>query len=200
MSIAETGSAAVVEDAIARSKAAIEQAVAEEAEQLDLIGAPTPEQIAEARERLGPGAGHLTVLREARRGRPKGARNKRSDDYARLLLSHGRDPGITQIEIASTPPEVLIENSRRMVTKMLKDGRLVTFEETMSYAEALSLILRAAEGAQPYINSKKPVAIDATIRGVRVVEEIGGHAASEVDGGTLRIAGPDDGLDQEQAA
>lgn len=192
MSTAETGTMAVVEEAMARSKAVVEQAAAEEAEQLDLLGAPTPEEIADARERLGPNAGRLTVLREARRGRPKGARNKRTDDYSRFLLSYGRDPGIAQIQIANTAPEVLIENSRRTVTKVLKDGNIVTFEETMSYAEAISLILRASEGIQPFINSKKPVAVDMSIHSdFNLIEEIieGGELGIQ-DGEFLEIQGP----------
>lgn len=181
MSTAETGDAKVAKDAIDVSKEMFEKSRIETAQQLELLGAPSPEAIAEAREALGPGAGRLAVLREARRGRPPGARNKRTDDYARLLLSHGRDPGITMITIASTPPEVLMENSRRTVTKVLKDGRVITFEETMSYQEALSLIMRAAEGAQPYINSKKPVAIDMSFNGVAdlVIEGVT-HSREEV--------------------
>lgn len=172
MSTAETGDASVAREAIDRSRAVFEAAVSEEAEQLDLLSIPTPEAMAEARDRLGPNAGRLTVLREARKGRPPGARNKRTDDYARFLLSHGQDPGVVMIQLASTPPEVLMEASRRTVVKVTKDGSRIEYQETMSYGEALSLIMRAAEGAQPYINSKKPVAIDATIRGVRVIEEV----------------------------
>lgn len=149
---------------------------------MDLLGTPTPEAIAEARERLGPDAGGLTVLREARRGRPKNARNKRSADYARFLLSHGGDPGVVQIQLANTSPEVLMENSRRTVTKVLKSGSLATYEETMSYAEAMSLILRAAEGVQPYINSKMPVAVDMSIRSdFNLIEEITGGAGRAVE-------------------
>ena len=43
----------------------------------------------------------------------------------------------------------------------------------MSYGDAVSLIVRCAEALQPYMHSKQPVAVDATIRGVVVVEEIG---------------------------
>ncbi|MBO9380174.1 hypothetical protein GG804_25735 [Sphingomonas histidinilytica] len=186
----ETGDAKVVGDLVGGAKAVYEQAIAEEAEQLELLGAPSPEQIAEARERLGANAGHLAVLREARRGRPPGARNKRTDDYARLLLSHGRDPGVNMMILANTPPEVLMKNSERTVTRVTKDGKVITYTESMSYAEALSLILRASEGVQPYINSKKPIAVDATIRGVRVIEQRGDMkpVGPTIDGKAIRVA------------
>ncbi|KQX19347.1 hypothetical protein ASD39_15650 [Sphingomonas sp. Root50] len=180
----------MVGDLVGGAKATYERALAEEAEQLDLLGAPSPEQIAEARERLGPMAGHLAVLREARRGRPPGARNKRTDDYARLLLSHGRDPGVNMMILANTAPEVLMKNSERTVTRVTKDGQVITYTESMSYSEALSLILRASEGVQPYINSKKPIAVDATIRGVRVIEQRGEMkpVGPTIEGTPIRVA------------
>jgi hypothetical protein len=57
----------------------------------------------EAREALGPDAGHMSVLREARvrRGRPLGAKNKRSDDLAKYLLQFGEDPMVGAIRLAS---------------------------------------------------------------------------------------------------
>lgn len=181
MSTDLTGDAAVAADAIAESKRVFEEGRDRAAEQLDLLGTPTAEEMLEARRRVGPNAGALTVLDEARRGRPKGSRNKRTDDYARFLLSHGQDPGVTMIQIASTPPEVLMEASKRVVTKAIKD-RLVTYTESMSYHEALSLKLRAAEGVQPYINSKMPVAVDMTFSGAGdlIIEGVT-HSREELD-------------------
>lgn len=183
MSTELTGDAAVVAEAVAESKRLFEEGRAQAAEQLDLLGAPSPEQMLEARRKLGPNAGALTVLQEARRGpgRPKGARNRQTDDYRRFLLSHGPDPGVTMMQIQGTPPEVLMEASKRTVTKVIKD-RVVTYEESMSYQEAQSLRLRAAEGIQKYINSPMPVAVDMTFSGVSdlIIEGVT-HSRDELD-------------------
>lgn len=203
MSTAETGDAGFTRQAMDSAKAVVASAMAEEAEQLQLDVSPTPEDIAEAREKLGAAAGNLSVLREAReirRGRPPGAKNKRTDDFTKWLLSFGSHPARTLMEVASAPPEVLIENSKRKVTRMSKSGNLVEYYETMSYSEANALRLRAAEALMPYFESKKPVAIDATIRGVRVVEEIGGppdRLQQAIEGDFVRVMRDIDG---EEAA
>lgn len=80
MSTAETGDAGFTRQAMDSAKAVVASAMAEEAEQLQLDVSPTPEDIAEAREKLGAAAGNLSVLREAReirRGRPPGAKKDR---------------------------------------------------------------------------------------------------------------------------
>lgn len=203
MSTADTGDAAIAKAVVDQAKELLGEAAAE-AEQLDLLEQPTPEEIAEARELLGPDVGRLTVVRharEARRGRPAGSRNKRTDDFARYISQFGQDPAITMMQIQATPPELLIEASKRTVTKVIKD-RIVTYEETMSYQEAQSLRIRCAEGLMPFIHSKKPVAIDARILGVRIVEEVGRHDRERdvIDHGDLRVARPEDDLPEDQAA
>ncbi|MED5545637.1 MAG: hypothetical protein VYD90_10325 [Pseudomonadota bacterium] len=162
---------------VAEAKALFDQAQAEE-EQLELLDPLTPEEMAEAREKLGPSAGRLAVLRAAReergRGRPKGAKNKRTDDFARYISQFGQDPAITLMQIQSTDPEVLIQASEQSkVHSFRKDGTPNIVTERMTYAEAQALRVRCAEGLMSFIHSKKPVAVDATIRGVVVHEEIG---------------------------
>lgn len=170
----ETGDAKIVSDAMADAKALLAEEMAAE-EQLELREPVSAEDMAEAREELGENAGRITVLkraREKRRGRPPGAKNKRTDDFARYLLSFGQHPAITMMQISSTQPEMLIQASmQEKVHSFRKDGTPNVVTERMTYAEAQALRVRCAEGLLPYIESKKPVAIDATIRGVRVIEE-----------------------------
>lgn len=162
-------------------------------EQLSLLDPVSPEEIVEAREELGPEAGTMTVLRHARarrRGRPKGARNKRTDDLAKYLLQFGEDPLVGAIRLASTPPEVLIEASRQEFVKIVTLGagdnrrveRHVWTAPTLGYAEAQSLIARARELAAPYIHGKKPVAIVHDFSGLKdlVIEGVT-HSREEVD-------------------
>lgn len=190
---------------VGEAKALFEAAQAEE-QQLDMLDPVTPEELAEAREALGPNAGGLTVMRharEARRGRPKGSKNKRSDDFARYIAQFGQDPAITLMQLQSTPEEVHMERSRRQRQKVVGKGdsaRVVTITEEMTYEAATALRTRCAEALMPFIHSKKPVAVDATIRGVVVHEEIGEirrARGSVVDGEILGVAVRDvDGDDE----
>lgn len=168
----DPGGKVMADQAVAQSKALLEAAAAEE-EQLDMLDQVTPEEMAEAQEELGPNAGNLTVLRHARaakRGRPAGSRNKRTDDFAKYIGQFGQDPAITLMQIQSTPAEVLVERSRQ----------LDPVKRRLSYGDAQQLRVRCAEALMPFIHSKKPVAVDATIRGVMVVEEIGGSPLGAV--------------------
>lgn len=161
----EAGDKAVTNGVLDEAKALLAGAAAEE-EQLNLLEPLTADEIDEAREALGGHAGVVAVMREARKrraGRPKGVRNKRTNDFARYILQFGQDPAITLMQIQSTPSEELVARSR------LVDPP----KRQMSLHDADSLRVRCAEALMPYITSKQPVAVDARIRGVMVVEEIG---------------------------
>lgn len=145
----ETGDAQITAEAVADAKALLESERAEELRQLDLLDPPSPEEMLEAKEELGAGAGRLAVVayaREKKRGRPKGARNKRTEDFRRWVLGQGRHPTAFMVEVYSTPTEVLMQLSGK------------------SYLECLDRQIRCAENIQPYMESKKPVEVnlDAT--------------------------------------
>lgn len=177
---------------LADAKSLVERESAAE-QQLDLLDPVSPEDMAWSQDELGPNAGNLAVLKHARaqkRGRKKGSRNRRTEDFTRYIMQFGRDPAITLMEIQATPPEVLVERSR-MIDPVKRQ---------MSYADAQQLRTRCAEGLMPYIHGKKPVEIDLTangdfnliIPGVNMSEADAGKAAdgtfildadySEVDG------------------
>lgn len=183
MSTPETGDAKLVADVMRDARSLLSAAEAEEARQLDML-APTAEEMVEAREALGPNAGKMAVLREARarRGRPPGSRNKRTDDLAKYLLGFGQHPAITMMQIQSTPPEVLIEASKQeKVHSFSKLGEARIVIERMTYSEAQALRTRCAEGLMPYFESKKPVAVDMTFNGVAdlIIEGLT-HSSEEV--------------------
>lgn len=160
----ESGDNAVVKAVVDQAKAMLADA-ADQEEQLDLLEPLTADDIEAARKRLGAGAGKVAVLREARRGRgrPKGVQNRRTEDFRRYLLRFGQHPAITMMQIQSTPAEELVAQSSLIDTP----------KRQMSLHDAQSLRVRCAEALLPYLESKQPVAVDATIRGVMVVEEIG---------------------------
>jgi hypothetical protein len=162
-------------------------------EQMDLLEPITPEEMVEAREELGAEAGRLTLLRHARekrRGRPKGARNKRTDDLAKYLLQFGEDPLVGAMRLATTQPEVLIEASTREFTDVRTVGSgehakvVVTKYDapTMSYPDAHALIMRARELVAPYIHGKKPVQLVHDFSGLKdlVIEGVT-HSREEVE-------------------
>lgn len=181
----ESGDKAVASAAVDQAQQLLAAAAVEE-EQLDLLEPLTADEIEDARSELGAGAGMVTVMREARKrraGRPKGVRNKRTDDFARYISQFGQDPAITLMQIQSTPTDELVSRSRLLDTP----------KRQMSYADAEALRIRCAEALMPYIHSKKPVAIDATIRGVIVQEEIGDirrAPGAVIDGEVLGVAYP----------
>jgi hypothetical protein len=171
----DSGEAGIIAQALGEAKALLESDRADELRQLELLDPPTPEELQEAREKLGFGAGHMAVLREAREnrrsGRPLGARNKRTDDFAKWLLSQGRHPAGFMMEVVNTPIEVLMAASGK------------------PYLECLDRKIRCAEGLMPFLESKKPVGVDMTIRGVRVVEEAPRDPAQAlIEGEIIRVA------------
>jgi hypothetical protein len=65
--------------------------------------------------------------------------------------------------------------------------------ERLSYEQAQSLRIRCAEGLMPFLESKKPVAVDMTIRGVDVIEEAPRQlTGGAVDGDFVEVAPVED--------
>lgn len=190
-----TGEKAAAEQLVAETKALVEGARRHEAEQLELLGVPDPEAMQAARERLGPKAGQLAVLEEARKaGRPKGSRNRRTEDFRRFILAHGQHPALTMMQIQSTPPEVLVERSAAIDPP----------KRRMSYGDAQALRVRCAEGLMPFIESKQPVAVELgidgdfnlLIPGLNITEEDARSAAE----GTFVLADFEDVVEGDDAA
>jgi len=160
----DSGDKAVVKAMVDQAKELLADA-AEQEEQLDLLEPLTVSDIEAARERLGAGAGKVAVLQEARRGRgrPKGVQNRRTQDFKRYIQRFGQHPAITLMQLQNTATEELVALSSLIDTP----------KRQMSVHDALSIRVRAAEALLPYLESKQPVAVDATIRGVIVVDEFG---------------------------
>jgi hypothetical protein len=185
---AQNGGKTVAEDLVAQSKEIFEAARAEE-QQLDLLEPISPEEMAMAHEELGPNAGNIAVLQHARlkrKGRPPQSRNKRTDEFEAYIRQFGSDPAVTLMKIQATEAEMLVERSRL----------LDPVKRRMSYGDAQALRVRCAEALMPYLHGKKPVTVDATIRGVMVVEEIGGNRSrgATIEGEILGVMA-DDGDD-----
>lgn len=185
MSTKLTGDAAIGHEIVSSVQDQLDAAQVD-AEQLDLLEPVTPEDIWDARETLGSDATHQQVTglaRDRKRGRPRGARNKRTDDFERYILSFGQHPAITLMQIQSTAPEVLMEASKRhKVHSFQKDGTANVVVEHMTYEAAQSLRVRCADIMLPYIEGKKPLKVDMSFSGVAdlVIEGVT-HTRAEVD-------------------
>lgn len=88
--------------------------------------------------------GRARALREGKRGpgRPAGARNRKTEDFARFLLSRH-----------ASPLQVMAETYSRPVQDLAA-------ELGCSVAEAFKLQLLAARELAPYLHGKMPVAVD----------------------------------------
>lgn len=181
----KAGGKAVADDILRDAKVVVERAQAREAEQLDLLGVPDPEDIVMAREALGRQAGPVAVLQEARRrGRPKGVGNRRTDDFRKYILGFGQHPAITLMQIQSTAAEVLVERSAAMDPP----------KRRMTIGDAEQLRVRCAESLLPYIEGKQPVRVDMTVTGGSdlIIEGWGGSTGKVIDVMEAEFADLDD--------
>jgi len=147
------------QSAVADAKALVTGAAGASAEQLQFLPSPEDMQDAERflRQDTRRGPEQSEVLAEARKraGRKPGSRNRRTDDFARYILGFGQHPAVTMMQIQSTPAEVLVERSAAMDPT----------KRRLSYGDAQALRIRCAEGLLPYIEGKKPVAVDISVNG-----------------------------------
>lgn len=105
--------------------------------------------------------------RRGRGGRPKGARNKRTEEFSRYILQFGPHPGVTLARVQGRPTD--------MLAKELGCTKL----------EAMQLQIRAASELLPFIEGKKPVEVNMHMGGhMSLVLEQGGA----VDGGMIEGA------------
>lgn len=111
-------------------------------------------------------------------GRPKGARNRRTQEWVEYLLSRYRSPLVFLLETYHRSPRELAE---QLELYKFHEGKLVvdprTNEPVLATGEAAEIQVRAAIAALPYIHQKQPLAVEVTDekRGLLVI----GHLAVE---------------------
>lgn len=91
------------------------------------------------------------VAEARRRGRPKGSRNRRSEELIRFVLARHAHPLLVLAQTYSRPVEALAA------------------ELDCTALEAISLQVRCAAEALPYFESKKPVALQVDARVIQLV-------------------------------
>lgn len=133
----------------------------DESEQLELIPAALPLDGFDAKIQ---GVSVTAVAEKRTAGRPKGAKNKRTQEWADYILSQYQSPLIALAETYSRPTEEL--------SKFLGCKKL----------EALNVQLSAAKEVASYVHQKMPVAVDVKSDALPVFHfHMGNNSDSEVN-------------------
>ncbi len=123
----------------------------DQAEQVELFDEPA----ADAPLPMPPAA-----LPSAKGGRPKGSRNKRTDEWVAFLQGRYRSPLVFLLESYSRTPAEL---ARQLGLYKYHEGKLVidpvTGEPVLATGEAFKVQVDAAIAALPYLHQKLPMAI-----------------------------------------
>ncbi len=132
-------------------------------------------------------------------GRPKGARNRSTEEWRRHILSRYRSPAVFLAEMYSrTPAQLAAElglfkfHEGKLVTAPVIDaqGRVACDENgrelrqpVLATGEAAAMQQAAAIALLPYVHQKLPQAIELTppTRGLVILEELGDDAPAGDD-------------------
>lgn len=119
-------------------------------------------------------------------GRPPGARNRSTEEWARYVLSRHRSPLTILAEIYSRPLAELVDELQQMadkhaVVKVGTDGCFTVQAARINPLDVLKLQRDAAAGLAPYLHKQQPKALEIESRpaGLMILGDI--EAADQVD-------------------
>ena len=95
-------------------------------------------------------------------GRPKGRRNRSTEAFRRYLLTKYPHPLETLMALTTRTPRDLAEE---LGLKRQRTIEGITIDDGPDTAEAMKIIIRAAEAALPYMAQKMPVQVDVDNKG-----------------------------------
>lgn len=139
-----------------------------------IVGGLEPEQLDMLRDEHGRLPRDVfRQIRQRGRGRPAGARNKRTDDLAKLVAQQHGDPVMFMASLYSTPLDQLVE---MMIiadpgSKSAKIGDVA--------AKAIAIQFAAARAVAEYSHSKKPVQAEIKVGVDGVIVMPGAHALGQ---------------------
>lgn len=149
----------------------------------DLFEAPAPLPLPLARPASG-GKG----------GRPKGARNKSTEEWARFLLSQYRSPLTVLADLYSRPTSELVDQLQEMAKRHrtwreTKDGGYWE-QVAISPLDVLKVQRDAAVALAPYVHKRQPMAIEVDERppGIVILGELSAAGGEPVDDLALPLA------------
>ena len=122
------------------------------------------------------------------RGRPRGSKNKNSQQFRDYVLAKGyRHPGLNLADMANADPDQLAKQLGGY--RETSDGKIVYAGCTPK--EAYDMIMKANDLLMPYFESKRPVDVQVTERqlGVLVIESGAGGGPGQVEEGVYSVTG-----------
>jgi hypothetical protein len=114
-------------------------------------------------------------------GRPRGSRNKRTEEWVDYLLGRYRSPLVFLLETYSRTPAQLAE---QMQLYKFHEGKLVTDangQPVLATGEAADIQVKAAIAVLPYLHQRLPQAIEVkpNTRGLLLIGDLAGDGASD---------------------
>lgn len=115
-------------------------------------------------------------------GRPKGARNRSTEDWRRMLLGRYQSPLVACLELASRTPKQIAEEYGLYHRLVVGSGEHAELVERLDIHAAARIRQQAIEAALPYLHQKQPIAVEQVSekRGLLVID-MSGEIASDVD-------------------
>lgn len=119
-----------------------------------------------------------------RGGRPKGARNRSTEEMRAFLLAKYRSPLVGLLEVAARPAEALARElklwARAPDGEIIRDGAGDPVLAPDAVMRAFDRQINALTAALPYLEKKQPVAIETNgkVAGVIVIGDLVGLAES----------------------
>lgn len=169
-------------------KTALDQAVEGEAGMAEIVQAGLFEALEEAEtgSMTAPSPLSAALPSSARKaGRPKGAKNRRTEAVTAWLLTQHRHPLAVMMEAYSMSPDQLAERlglQKAVVTQEeVEDGKIVKRSYQTDYydndilLDLIKLQLRMAEAVAPYVAQKMPQAVQVD-GGAQLTVNFGGVA------------------------
>lgn len=139
-------------------------------------------------DQAAPMGGALERTGSSGAGRPKGARNKSTEQWRQYLLAKYPSPLETLLAMTVRTPEQLAREMK-LYKPIVYEGEITAHE--LDTGAALSVIRDAAVAALPYLHQKQPLALEVKNRldglGVLLIGDLGGAAARE-NGAALPLA------------
>lgn len=115
-------------------------------------------------------------------GRPKGARNRSTEDWRRMLLGRYQSPLVACLELAARTPRQIAEEYGLYHRVVVGSGEGARVAEHLDIHAAARIRQEAIVAALPYLHQKQPLAVEhvSEKRGLLVID-MSGELASDVD-------------------
>jgi hypothetical protein len=128
------------------------------------------------------------ALDRSKGGRPKGARNRNTEEVRRFIQAAGADPVVAASRIVRAGPAWVFEAAKEMerIVERNVDGELREITEAgIDPAKAWDIWMKAVEFLGPYVHSKQPIDVNIEQPGLAIQINVGSpEAAASIEAAT----------------